>query len=568
MEKFTAGYDSVIVVNAKMLNDVAIALFYSNYLTFNKEIDFTEGQNKLPDSFLEAVPKNLNSFLKVRLRSKLLHEPFFQFIKSKDANGRDVNQMTMSVHLRLYIWMMDGLELKFDADVALKGSFNFICRDNVQLLSVPLNANCITQFDVTIADSRSSLVLKDIQSIFRPVLNEYFNTVDPIEIKMPSFGLYFPHTGPHTAANRFDVKVAEVKVIGYQLLAIAVNFMNNKGGNPGALCAFAPNSTFSLAVSERALMQAFDFYCTHFTPKTFYFEGRKDHWSADAIGWIGVQVKSFLTNLATNFKSLGFRECHCYFKDACYFGSVRLSIQEKPEIEFKPGNIISVKKLAIGLWVSAGIEVEYEKVYETDPTGWLPDCVPDKVTKRERHRELWGISEFPLARPEIEDVSAEFHLDETTNALAMKIRKIKFKHILFRKNDFAHGMTDAILRSLTNWIADLVVEKLPVFYLTPEIHMISVPRLNLPMVIERSKLTFGDGAVRASVTLGCNRLEKITEPMPKYIGNTNNMEVHRIGCPCILDTYETHQKGYYSLQQAIRAGYDGCKNCLPAYHRR
>lgn len=54
--------------------------------------------------------------------------------------------------------------------------------------------------------------------------------------------------------------------------------------------------------------------------------------------------------------------------------------------------------------------------------------------------------------------------------------------------------------------------------------------------------------------------------MPKYVANYNNMEAHRIGCPCVMDVYENHQRGYYSLQKALSAGYDGCKNCLPAYH--
>ena len=71
MNMKTAGYDAVLVINKKLINEASAALFYSNFLTFNNDIDFRTGDNALPTDFLEKVPAKLNNFLYVRYRFKL-----------------------------------------------------------------------------------------------------------------------------------------------------------------------------------------------------------------------------------------------------------------------------------------------------------------------------------------------------------------------------------------------------------------------------------------------------------------------------------------------------------------
>lgn len=56
--------------------------------------------------------------------------------------------------------------------------------------------------------------------------------------------------------------------------------------------------------------------------------------------------------------------------------------------------------------------------------------------------------------------------------------------------------------------------------------------------------------------------------VPKYIVNTNNREVHCLGCSGLLDTYEEHQKGFHLLNDALNRGFDGCGRCLPEVHTR
>lgn len=558
----TAGYDAVIIVNAKLINEASTALFYNNFLTFNKEIDFKEGPHALPNDIITKIPNNLKSFLKVRLRCKLLHEPMIMF--EKQANKENV--MIVSTHLRLYIWMMDGLELKFDADLTLKGQFHVESSNESQTLCFPLKADLISQFDMAMADSESSLDIKNVQNHFRPVLNEYFEKISPIKIALPGFSTYFPRTGPHTPENRFDVRLATISVLDAQQVAIAFNILNHKNGDEKALRPYCQTSTVALAVSERALKSAFNFYCDRFTPRDFNIEGHKEHWSATALGWTISTIDHLISSIKTKITSLGYKERHYHFHNAKYYGNVRLVFLKKPEINFKPGNIIEIKSLPIKLRINVGIEVNYERVTEKDPTGFLPDCVPDKVISRENVTEHYGIPEFDI-EPHIKKASAEFKLEEGTNALVMNFKKLEFSQI-FQHQNWVEWLTDEIATGLTNWIAELIVNKLPGFYLTPPLSIISLPTVKWPISVSHTNFEFGNGAVKAAIGLQFPNLKAVTSPMPKYVANVNNKEVHRIGCPCIMDTYETHQKGFYSLQQALRAGFDGCKNCLPAYHKR
>ena len=126
----TAGFDAVIVINERLINEACAALFYSNFLTFNGSVDFSEGEHALPTDVLSRVPVTLKKCLKVDYRCKLLHEPYLDF--------RNDGKVSVHAHLRLYVWMLDGLEIRFDADLSLLVPLNFkpmINSDNTLLLS-------------------------------------------------------------------------------------------------------------------------------------------------------------------------------------------------------------------------------------------------------------------------------------------------------------------------------------------------------------------------------------------------------------------------------------------------
>ena len=86
--------------------------------------------------------------------------------------------------------------------------------------------------------------------------------------------------------------------------------------------------------------------------------------------------------------------------------------------------------------------------------------------------------------------------------------------------------------------------------------------------VEGKKIEVNDDEIIAGANIHFEELQNEIHPVPKYVVNTNNNEVHRAGCDAIMDTYETHQVGYYLLHNALKKEYDGCKKCLPHFHKK
>ena len=197
----TAGYDSVIVINEKLINEASAALFYSNFLTFNGNVDFSKGSNALPQDVLKKVPSTLNGFLKVRYRCKMLYEPLIDFKANKT--------MTMSACLRLYIWMMDGLELRFDASLAVSVPLSVSLNRSNQI-AIPFTKCNITEFKIKLKGSQTDVANIDVAKMFSKAINDYLtSTTRALTIELPVYSTYLPYT-PHSPGHEFNIKLAAV----------------------------------------------------------------------------------------------------------------------------------------------------------------------------------------------------------------------------------------------------------------------------------------------------------------------------------------------------------------------
>ncbi|MBR4785294.1 MAG: hypothetical protein IK012_08595 [Fibrobacter sp.] len=559
---YTAGYDAVLIVNAKMINEAATALFYNNFLTFNKEMDFRKGPLALPQGTIQKLPPTLRDCLKVRLRCKLLHEPMIQFISQNK-----VNFATLSAHVRLYVWMMDGLEVKFDADLMLKTKFEFKLNDsNESCVYLPVDASCLDHLDIAIADSKNSVAVKNLQDIFKPALDAYFDTISPIKIPLPSFSGHLPGTLPNA---KFTAQVANVTVLehekGINQLAVAVNILGNKGGNGSLIRPFAPNSCISVALSENAIQRAFDFYWNNMETHSFSFGGEYAESATSFISKIGFTIQGFLERLESKVLTGGYLEKTVELDKACIFAGGILELRNKPTLCLLPGNKISIRNFRVKLVLKAGLRVLYWRKVYFDPTGWLPDFIPDILLYKEHVNIDYGISTGDFSDIELKHATASLNFDEVTHNFSIKMEGLELAHVIWHDN-LIEKLGDKFLTFVLNACSGLIVSWFPKMTITPELKLPMPPASRFPLSVAMDKFKFGDGCMRASLGLHTEGVNAMVNPMPKYVANHNNMEVHRIGCPCVMDVYENHQRGYYSLQKALSAGYDGCKNCLPAYH--
>ena len=170
----TAGYDIVLLLNDDFLNQVSGALFYNNFLTFNGKKDFRD--TIAPDK-LSKIPATLRDFLEIRYRFKLLYEPYITF----SAN----NKVVISAMLRVYIWMLQGIELKFDAGLTIESP---IAIDSVHKeFTIDLKTTDIKEFEINYGYTAEENVSLQLDNIFETALHAYFN--DPAKtfsIALPS----------------------------------------------------------------------------------------------------------------------------------------------------------------------------------------------------------------------------------------------------------------------------------------------------------------------------------------------------------------------------------------------
>lgn len=559
----TAGYDSVIVINEKLINEASAALFYSNFLTFNGNIDFSKGSKALPQDVLNRVPSTLNGFLKVRYRCKMLYEPLIDFKANKT--------MTMSACLRLYVWMMDGLELRFDGSLVVSVPLSVSLNRSNQI-AIPFTKCKITEFKIKLKGTKTDVANIDVAKMFSKAINDYLtSTTRALTIELPVYSTYLPYT-PHSPGHEFNIKLAAVEVLDDEHLAIGVNFLNHTGGNKSALRAFAPNSNLALSLSKRAMLDTYDFFWNHTTWNKYINSTTTFHVDlASKVVEYGFKVQDIVTTLVSKMCTLGFLEVGYEFEDLEFFFTFQTALRQKPGLDFIGGNVVEITNLGEGIAVTLEAVVHYIRTVEVDTSGAIPDkCTPWKddivVSKKHEKKRVFKIC-LGFNRQNIKRCAGKLYLDEEARALKVNIEKITFGRII-ESDCILRKLGDQFNTWLLNKLSSIAVPMIPAIVVSPAIMDLSIPGVNVPMTIEGKKLDIDTEGVVAGVYLSFDEMKTVMEPMPKYVGNTNTMEVHRLGCDCIFDTYETHQRGFYSLQKALSGGYDGCKKCLPAFHRR
>ncbi len=559
----TAGYDSVIVINEKLINEASAALFYSNFLTFNGNIDFSKGSKALPQDVLNKVPSTLNGFLKVRYRCKMLYEPLIDFKANKT--------MTMSACLRLYVWMMDGLELRFDASLAVSAPLSVSLNRSNQI-AIPFTKCKITEFKIRLKGTQTDVANIDVAKMFSKAINDYLtSTTRALTIELPVYSTYLPYT-PHSPGHEFNIKLAAVEVLDDEHLAIGVNFLNHTGGNKSALRAFAPNSNLALALSKQAMLDTYDFFWNHTTwnkyvdyTTTFSVD------LASKIVNIGFDVQSIVTTVVTKLLTFGALEIDYDFEKLEFIFNVKMAMRQKPGLDFIGGNVVEVTNIGEGFAITLEAIVHYVRKEIADTSLFVPDkCTPwddDVVVSKQHEKKQVFKIKLGFDRENVKRCTGKVYLDEEARALKVNIEKLTFGRLMDSDCPL-RKFEDRFVTWLMNKLSDIVVPKIPAIVVSPAIMDLNIPGVNVPMTIEGKKLDIDTEGVVAGAYLSFDEMKTVMEPMPKYVGNTNTMEVHRLGCDCIFDTYETHQRGFYSLQKALSGGYDGCKKCLPAYHRR
>jgi hypothetical protein len=552
----TAGYDIVVLLNDDFLNQVSGAMFYNNFLTFNGRKDFTPSLT--PDK-LSKIPVSLRSFLEIRYRFKLLYEPYISF--------SDNNRVKISAKLRVYIWILDGLEIKFDAGLTLETPIS-IDAINKQF-KINLNTTDIKEFDINYGYSATQNISLQLDNIFEGALHAYFNTNNTsFSIALPSINAQLPYVN-----GKIPIDIKAVKTVNSSLV-IAANLFGYNGGVQNDLSEFVKNCNVGVAISEVAMKKVYDFFWEKTTWDKRFQKGDffKINMVDKALDFI-TNLVNFIMSTSVKIASLGFIEANMDFISSDFYYSLDIDFRSKPAFDIQDGNRVRIYNLGVDLMVRLKMFATFDYTVELDTSGPIPDkCTPwndDIVLSKERKTVLVFDIGVPIRNLVLRNCIGKLYINEEKKCLECKVEELDINIYDYVDATCAFlGLPEFIRNKIVDGMKKKVVESIPPIVLSPTIFELDIKLIDWKVNIEGRKLTITNHEAIVGAYLYFKELQNNIHPVPKYIGNFNNMEVHRAGCDSILDTYETHQHGYYILNNALKNNYDGCKKCLPAFHKR
>jgi hypothetical protein len=557
----TAGFDIVLLLNEEFLNQVSGAMFYNNFLTFNGKKDF---RTSLAPDKLDRIPVSLRNFLEIRYRFKLLYEPFIDF--------KDDNKVEISAKLRVYLWILDGLEIKFDASLTMETP---IAIDNsTKQLKITLGNTDIREFNINYNYSASTNVSLQLDDIFENALHAYFNDANTsFSIDLPSIKVQLPYA-EEIDENKIPVDIRAIRTVNSSALAIAANLFGYTGGNANNLTEFARNCNVGLGISEMAMNKVYDFFWARTNwDKSFHKAGSFKINMVDKVLDIVTEILNFLGHYAVKFATLGFIDVNMDFVSSDFEYIVDVDFKTKPTFDIQNGNRVRIFNLGADLFIRLKMFATFDYTVALDTSGAIPDkCTPwddDIILERKRKTVLIFDLGVPIRNLKIKSCTGEITINEEKKCLQCVVKELDVNIYDY----VAAGcefllLPDSIKNRIVDGIKQKVVESIPPIVLSPTVFELDVKMIDWLVNVEGRKLEINDGEALVGAYVYFKELQNEIWPVPKYIVNINNSEIHRAGCDSILDTYETHQRGYYLLHNALKKNYDGCKKCLPAFHKR
>lgn len=556
----TAGYDIVLLLNEHFLNQVSGAMFYNNFLTFNDSKDFSE--DLAPDK-LDNIPASLHSFLKVRYRFKLLHEPFLNF--------KSNNKIEIFARIRVYIWMLDGLEIKFDSTLMMESPLSIDA--TTKEFKINLSSSDIKQFDINYQYSPSENVLLELDNIFENALHAYFSgSNSSFTISLPTINTQLPFAAV-TPANQIPIDIKALKTVNSTSMVLAANLFGYNGGNSAQLHEFVKNCNLGIGVSEMAMKKFYNFFWERTTwDKTYYKAGAFNISMVDKALDFLTELVDFIMSTSVKIASLGFLETDIKFLGSEFLYELDIDFRTKPTFDLQNGNKVAIYNLGVDLFIRLRMKASFEYTVELDTSGPIPDkCTPwdDDIvlSKKKKTVQVFDIG-VPIKNLKLKKAVGKIVINDEEKMLECEVLDLDINIFDYVDDacDFLR-LPGFIKDKIVDGMKKKVIDSIPPIALSPTFDL-DIKMIDWKLNIEGRKLHITDHEAVIGAFLQFKELQNQIKPVPKYIGNTNTMEVHRSGCDSIYDIYETHQEGYYILQNALKKNYDGCKKCLPGFHKR
>ena len=576
----TAGYDVVLLLNEKFLSQISGALLYNGFFTFNGHEDLSL---RMKPEQLVKIPTDLLSFLKIGYRFKLNYEPFIDF--------QDDNKIGVSFDVRCYFWFWEGLEIKFDlvctvvVPIMIDEEENKFCIkfENCEVKELKIKTQYSLEESITLV----------INPIIQSAIHAYFQKKENhFAIDLPTIETYLPYT-KKIPVNKVEIKLKALKTVSSNALVAAFDLWDYDGGREAEITDFARNCSVGVAVSEMAMNKVFDFFWDHTDWDKSFRKTETFHINLmDDIFNVATEIASFVVDAGVRLATLGFINTEINYLGSDFVYTIDVDFKNKPTFDILAGNKVAIHNVGFDLFLGLKMTVTLEGKIKLDTSGPIPDkCTPweDDVTISTTRKTITVFDiGVPVKRIFIRNVTGQIFLNEAENVLECKLTDFDF-----RLSDIVAN--DCIFLKLPALIGDMLIKKfkqkiidaVPPFVVSPRfsfdisklldnidpIHVtpgltIGPPDIPWKVHVDAKKIEITDTEAILAADVYFAELNEVIFPVPKYVVNINNNEIHKAGCDSIMDTYETHQRGYYLLEQALKKNYDGCKKCLPAFHTK
>jgi hypothetical protein len=598
----TAGYDIAVLINERFLNQLAGALYYSGFLTVNGSVDLYNGtlmlehqvqdfHKDLSQELQGQVSSDLQPFLKMDFRFKLTQEPMIDFIQ--EISGQRIR---FALGMRIYFWLWQGLEVKFDASVSFSAPVSV---DADFYLRADLAHAEVQELALKYGSGMENQMVESLDEIVEDALSMYFaNNAIEKRLAIPTIGAVIPDVEDYIQSGTdaegrtlpvIPVSVEAMRVVTPTVMALGINLMEYHGGDPNQLHDFARNCSLAVGVSEAAMHKVFSYVWTHSQfVKRFGSNGSMvlvkdyDSLSVAQSGTFRVKklddffsdlevIADFVTLSVSKGLTGGIIEADVDYKGMEFNYDLGVTLKNEPRFDLLGGNRVSLYNMAfrIALHLACYITIQYN--VELDTSGWIPDSwTPwdDDITlyTETKRYKIFDLR-ILLDNLELRYGRGKLLWDEPTQTLELEVEKINLYWNFNNPDSPLHGLPGALINWITDQFEDEIVKRIPKIAVTPKLSF-ELPLIpwELKMTGRRLEITNSEAVVAAD--FGFEELEKSAYPVPKYIVNINNGEIHKIGCDSVTDTYEVHQRSYHLLSEALAHGYDGCRKCLPAFHTR
>ena len=292
--------------------------------------------------------------------------------------------------------------------------------------------------------------------------------------------------------------------------------------------------------------------------------------------------------VGSKLATLGFVEAKTAYKGMEFVVGADAMLLSKPDFDLLNDNKVKISKMNTFVLFKFKIYLEVEATLKVDTSGWFPDFLTPWEDDITVHKERYKIKIFDITLPfpnmNIKKGVGKIVLDQETQSLKIDVESIDLYW------DFI-SFTDCPFLNFPEWLINKVIDlfegkiadSIPTITVSPSFkfnvsdlptveinndYALDFSKINWKMNITGNSLEVSNSEAVLAADLNFDELKKDVPYVPKYIVNTNNREVHKIGCDSLLDTYEEHQRGYHLLNDAINRDIDGCKKCLPAFHKR